>query len=380
MNAGAEASLWIALVAAALVVLAVAWRRFRVWLASMKTAVGLLATVAVLTVLGVLVGQGLPPEAYVDRYGHALGVFAVRTGLTSIFTSWYFLLAVWTLALSVLTCSLGRARGLTRSFARGGLPRIGSLLTHLSIIVVLAGGVVTALWGFRYLAPRYLGAGDEVEIPEGGFSLRVEEARTEFTAEGALSEYVSVVTVIENAREVGTRRIEVNHPLVHRGVGVYQYEMLPAADSVADVLLGIVVPAGENEDRLLEVTAPFRGATGVPGTDLSLKVLEFLADFTYDIDRGTAELASVWHDNPAVLVQVCEADRVVGETWLFPGLRGHRGEPDLPCRLVFLDYRPDYEHGLTRFEFSSQPGTPLLYVGFAVMSLGLCLTFWGRRP
>ena len=80
---------------------------------------------------------------------------------------------------------------------------------------------------FRFLEPLLeFEAGDTIEVPEGRFSLRVEEARTEFDEENTLSEYVSVVTVLEDGVEVGRHRIEVNSPLVHRGIGVYQLEML----------------------------------------------------------------------------------------------------------------------------------------------------------
>ncbi|MCK4915792.1 MAG: hypothetical protein KAS89_06450, partial [Candidatus Eisenbacteria sp.] len=56
----------------------------------------------------------------------------------------------------------------------------------------------------------------------------------------------------------------------------------------------------------------------------------------------------------------------------------HRSDAGLPCRIFLFSYLPDYERGLTRFELSRQPGTPLLFIGFAAMSLGLCLTFWTR--
>jgi cytochrome c biogenesis protein len=215
-----------------------------------------------------------------------------------------------------------------------------------------------------------------MEVPEAGFSVRVDKASTVFSPEGMVSEYFSDVTVIEDGREVATHHIEVNHPLKYHGVGIYQYEMLPSATSVDTVLLGISMCTPDGEGPLRQLVLPYNEDYTIPGTDVSLKVLEFLADFTYDIERRTAELVSVRHRNPAVLVQISEADSVVAARWVFADVQTHRDDTGLPCRVFLLDYAPDFKNGLTRFEISRQPGTPLVYLGFAAMSLGLVLTFW----
>ncbi len=349
------------------------------WLSSMRTAVRLLVAITGLAVVGVLIGQQMPPQAYVDRYGHALGTIIFRAGLGNVFRTWYFAALAGLLTLSTVVCSLRRIAGLVRSPNRR-IRTLGSLVTHLSIALIAAGAVWTGVGGFRTAAPRYMEAGDVMDVPGGDFSIRVDAARTEFTEEGVLSEYLSDVTVLEDGVAVRRHRIEVNHPLVHHGIGVYQFEMLPSARSIDEALLGIVVPATGDDERPLHAEVPARPyeRTPVPETDLSVEVLEFLADFTYDIETRTAGLASPRHENPAVFVQVWEGGRLAGEQWVFAGTPGHEAE-GMPCRLFFLDYRPDFDLGLTRFEFTRQPGTPLLFTGFAALSLGLCLTFWTRH-
>jgi hypothetical protein len=69
---------------------------------------------------------------------------------------------------------------------------------------------------------------------------------------------------------------------------------------------------------------------------------------------------------------------MIDDRWIFADVQTHRSDEGLPCRLFLYDYLPDYENGLTRFELSRQTGTPILFIGFAAMSLGLCLTFWTR--
>ena len=363
---------------AAVVIPAVFLKKFRRWLSSMTGAVWILVVLAVMSLLGVSIGQGLPPDAYTDRYGQVLGSFVYRSGLSEIFTSWYFLLFAAVLAVSLIACSFGRLKKLAAVRGRGRASRVGSLLLHVSMVVILAGGVVTGVFGFRYAAPVYLSAGDEMVVEEGGFTIRVNAASTEFSDEGTVSEYFSDVVVIEDGEEVLSRRIEVNRPLIHNGVGLYQNEMLPSATSVREVLFGIVIVSEDGESPLSTITVPFNEEFEVPGTDISLKVLEFLADFTYDIESGTASLVSISHRNPAVLVRISEAGSVIDDRWIFADVQTHRSDAGLPCRIFLFNYLPDYERGLTRFELSHQPGTPLLFVGFAAMSLGLCLTFWTR--
>ena len=337
----------------------------------------LLIAMTVLAVAGVLIGQQLPPDAYVARFGNIIGTVIFRAGLGNVFRTWYFLGLAGLLTLSTVFCSFRRIARLIKSPKRR-LRTLGSLLTHLSIALIAAGGIWTAAGGLRYPAPRYMEAGDVMDVPEGGFSLRVDAARTEFNEEGALSEYLSEVTVIENGEEIREHRIEVNHPLVHNGIGVYQFEMLPSASSAREVLLGVIVPVPEGAPIQFEAPVAFGERVPIPGTELSVEVLEFLSDFTYDIETRTAGLASPMHNNPAVFARVWETGRLAGEQWVFIGAAGH-GAEGMPCRLFFLDYRPDFDNGLTRFELTRQPGTPLLFTGFTVLSLGLCLVFWTRR-
>ena len=360
--------------------LALSLRGVRGRLSSMRVGVLLLAIVASLSTVGVLIGQGLPEAAYSERFGPALGRFVVRSGLSSVFVTWYFLLSVWALTLSVASCTLRRMFRLARPAAGRRSPpaAVGSLVTHLSLVLIVAGGLVTALTGFRRVDSRFLGAGDTSHVPEGDFTLEVLEARTEFSEDGTLSEYVSVVRVLEDGESAGTHRIEVNHPLMVNGVGVYQYEMLPSPESLESALLAVVLELPEGPGDPFELRVPFREETPIDGTSLSLKALEFLSDFTYDIDAGTAGLRSIWHDNPAVLLQVSAAGERVFERWVFLGPRGHEDDQDLPCRLFLLDYEPDFQNGLTRFEYSRQPGTPILFVGLAALSAGMCAVFWGR--
>ncbi len=365
--------------AAAAAILVAVVPAVRRWIVSMRTAVWLLVVVAALALAGLGIGQNLPETAYVERFGHALGLLVVRLGLHHVFSTWYFSGVLALLTLSLVSCGVVRVARTARGAHPFAPAPLGSFLTHIGMGVVLIGGLVSAVSGFSYPGARFLAPGDIMEVPEGGFSLRVEEARTEFTDEGALAEYLSIVTLLEDGSELRTERIEVNHPLFHNGIGIFQYEMLPAPDSFTTALVRAVLRDETGDTWHEEFLIAPNVTVNVPGTDITLKAVEFISDFTYDIETRTAAPASVFHRNPAVRVQVADAGDVVREQWLFVGERGHMPDADLPVRLFLLDYRPDFSTGLTRFQVSYQPGTPLMYVGFAAISLGIVLLFWFRR-
>lgn len=371
-------TLW--LVVAAAVLPAVFIKPVRAWLSSMSGAVWILSGLAVLSLMGAVVGQNLPDAVYLERHGATVGTLLLRSGLTDVFESWYFLLLVSVLAVSLIACSAGRLRKMVAAPRGPRVSRLGTLIVHISLVVIMAAGLVTGVFGFRYVAPPYLGAGDEMVVAEGGFTVRVDAASTEFTEEGLTSEYYSDVVIIEGGTVVASQRIEVNHPLVHGGIGLYQHEMHPSATIIDEAILGLAVRTPDGDLPLRRVTVPFRKEFPVPDTDITLKVLEFLSDFTYDIERRTAELASNRHRNPAVLVQVAEGGVVLDDVWLFADSPAHQSYDGLPCRLYLLDYVPDFDDGITRFEVSYQPGTPLLFAGFLAMSIGLAMLFWTRRP
>ena len=50
----------------------------------------LLVAMAAISMIGALVGQRLPLEAYTERYGDAFGIFLFRSGLANVFRTWSF--------------------------------------------------------------------------------------------------------------------------------------------------------------------------------------------------------------------------------------------------------------------------------------------------
>ena len=148
----------------------------------------------------------------------------------------------WTALIAAIIATAAAVRGLKNKPAL--------LMIHAGLGLVLIGGI----WGSQpghLLAERLLAIS---KIPSGymllfeedtekrlfsedlglilgrlPFGIRLNDFRLEYYKEKqpqascVIKDYLSDVSIIENAKEVGRKTIEVNHPLHYRGYHFYQY-------------------------------------------------------------------------------------------------------------------------------------------------------------
>lgn len=107
------------------------------------------------------------------------------------------------------------------------LARLGSLVTHISLLIFILG----ALWyrGFGWRREVALTPGETYEIGSG-VRLRSEGFEVERYPSGEPRDYRAPLTVIEGGEEVLTKIVRVNEPLVYGRVSLYlkSYEPLGA--------------------------------------------------------------------------------------------------------------------------------------------------------
>ncbi len=112
----------------------------------------------------------------------------------------------------------------------------GSLIGHLSIVVIFAGVIVGSLFGFRDNS-FMIAEGSSAVVPTGeGLTVRLvsfEDAY--YTDTGAPSDFASELVVLRDGREVARHTARVNDPLRYGDLSFYQSFYGPAAlMSVAD--------------------------------------------------------------------------------------------------------------------------------------------------
>jgi cytochrome c biogenesis protein len=121
------------------------------------------------------------------------------------------------------------------------LSRFGTLFSHLSIVLILAGVVVGGIWGFS--DPQFIVAEGSIrDVGMGtGLSVGLEHFVDEYYLEGPPKDFRSELVVYENGVEVKRGTVRVNSPLGYNGVRFHQAFFGQAAAMIVRDAEGAVV-------------------------------------------------------------------------------------------------------------------------------------------
>ncbi len=116
-------------------------------------------------------------------------------------------------------------------YARKGLVgRIGPILVHFSLILILLGAILGSLSGFKAqeMIPtgqvsgiqNLMMAGDWSHIPD--WQIKVNRFWIDYSNEGRIRQFYSDLSIVEDGQERLRKTIFVNQPLSYKGVTLYQ--------------------------------------------------------------------------------------------------------------------------------------------------------------
>ncbi|MDH7499769.1 MAG: cytochrome c biogenesis protein ResB [candidate division NC10 bacterium] len=404
------------------------WERIWRGLGSVRLALFLFLILGLGSIVGTVVPQGAGPAVYQQRYGEGTLRLLSWLGLGDLFHSWWFTAILSLLSLNLLICSFQRLPSLwkvlvaqkikmepgmekdlslKKSFSirgenavsrieevlgrrgyrirtegeasplyglasKGRWSRMGPYLVHLSILIVLLGATLGALFGFRgYLNLVEGESADSFALQGGkgwkklGFTLRCHDFEASYYAGTQRpQDYRSDLSVVEGGKEVLRKTVRVNDPLSYRGIHFYQ-SSFGNTGQVRSVTLSL---EGGARKQTLQIRVPVGIPHRVEGTDYSVQAIRFLPDFALD-ERFLAFSRSEEFNNPAALVEVRKGTRPLLRRWVFAkhlSFHGMREKGDL--RVGLIDYEPIQFTGL---QVTHDPGVPLVWAGFALMTLGL---------
>ena len=255
------------------------WESIYRFFSSVKFTVLLLTLIAAGSIVGTVIKQGAPAEEYLSYYSESTFRFIKFFGLDNTYHAPWFYGLILLFVVNLCLCTIGRFTRFVRSgpsaaklpdeaaltgmemhftakgespegieralgrgyrrllretegavYERGGLSRYGVYIIHTSIILILLGGFVGAVLGYKgYMVLNVGETKDRITMRTEnaaeqplGFALKCKDFKVTFYPGGEPKDYVSSVEVIENGKAVAEKEIRVNSPLAYKGVHVYQ--------------------------------------------------------------------------------------------------------------------------------------------------------------
>ncbi len=262
-------------------------QKFIKFLSSAKLGIVLFLVLAFISIFGTVIPQGEPTQFYFMKYGSFWGKAIVSLKLDDTYHSWWYIGTLFLFLVNLIACSVKRfpislklykreptnvnpeslpnkyeitlKRELSRiidfiykklkfkkaekKFDQGILfykdlnrwSYLSVYLVHLSVVIVIIGALIGAIWGYRGSMSIVEGQSSNTVLPFRGkepiflnFSIKLNKFILKFYPDGTPKEYISKVTIIDGNKTFNAT-IKVNSPLRYKGISFYQanYNAIP---------------------------------------------------------------------------------------------------------------------------------------------------------
>ena len=389
------------------------WRReILPVLANLRLAIVFLLVIAVSSISGTVIEQGESLAFYQKNYPEHPALFGFLTwkviallGLDHVYRTWWFLAILLLFGSSLIACTFTRQLPNLKSaqrwsyyqspkqfknlalsaeietgsletikslllkrryrifeedhklYARKGLiGRIGPIVVHGSMIIILIGSLIGSFTGFiaqeivpsgeTFKVKRIIDAGAfaESQIPKD-WSVRVNRFWIDYTPEGTIDQFYSDLSVLDNSgSEVDRQTIHVNQPLKYRGVTFYQADW---------GIAGIRIRINKSPVLQLPMAELDTGGKGrIWGTWIPTKP---------DLSAGVSLLARdlqgtlLLYDNEGQLVSTLR--------------------PGMSTQVNGVTLFVDEVVGSTGLQIKADPGIPMVYLGFGLLMVSVLMSY-----
>jgi cytochrome c biogenesis protein len=407
--------------------------------ASVDLAVALFIIISIGAAIGTVIPQSIEPEPVIRFFSKFMSVSSAHKtyeivslfDLNNVYHSWWFTFLLFMFALNLIVCSIDRLPFLLKSFKTSTKPypteifekmpikktieinndkilekvkevlkkkgfsthlfetnegvqiqarkwsktRLAVYLTHLSILIILAGALIGTFFGFRGSMNIVEGTGlnfaisDEGKAIPLGFEVRCDKFEVEYYENSGMPKaYRSYLRIIENGKSVKENIvIEVNQPFTYKGITFYQASYGFQPTEHAEFRFTYVDKTGKQYD----INARFEEKFKIPGTSVTASVIDFSPALGVD-EEGRLFNMSTDMINPAVLV-VFEEKGNKTQQWIISKIPETWETPYGKLRFNEL-----WGAQFTGLQVRQDPGVPLIYVGSILMCIGLFICLFLR--
>jgi cytochrome c biogenesis protein len=388
------------------------WRRLLKIVADLRLAIVLLLLIAIFSISGTVIEQGQSLTFYQENYPEKPALFGFLTwkvvlgvGLNHVYSTWWFLALLAFFGSSLTACTFTRQLPALKAaqlwkfyqqprqfeklafsteiptgsltaltpllekrgykvaiennslYARKGIMgRIGPIVVHAAMLIILAGAVWGALTGF--FAQEMVASGESFRVQnifEAGplaqpqipkdWGLKVNRFWIDYTPDGNIDQFYSDLSVINNqGEELDRKTIYVNSPLRYRGVTFYQTNWGIAAVRVQ------VNNSPTFQLRMGELK--LEGGGRIWGTWVPTK--PDLSDGVSLLAKDLQGTVLIYDRNGQLVsaVRVGSALEVNGVTLKVQELVGSTG-----------------------LQIKADPGVPIVYLGFGLLMVGVVMSY-----
>jgi cytochrome c biogenesis protein len=382
-------------------------------IANLKLAIALLLIISLLSVAGTVIEQGQAPVYYQTNYPEHPALFGFLSwkviqvvGLDHVYRTWWYLGLLAFFGISLATCTFTTQLPALKSarrwrfydqprffqklalsaaidsnisqllpelaakkykvfqegdklYARKGLiGKIGPIVVHMGMIVVLIGGVIGALTGF--LAQEMIPAGETFQVKnviEAGqwsqgqvpkdYSIEVKDFHIDYSPAGDIDQFYSDLKVVDaQGKELKTETIYVNKPLIYKGVTFYQTDW---------GIAGIRVKINNSPIFQLPMAQLGTAKARIWGTWIPTKP---------DLSAGVSVLAK---DLQGTVLIYDTAGQLIGSA---------REGGAIEVNGVNLQILKVV--GSTGLQIKADPGVPVVYLGFGLLMAGVIMSYFSH--
>ncbi|HBB31084.1 MAG TPA: cytochrome C biogenesis protein CcsB [Cyanobacteria bacterium UBA9273] len=381
-------------------------------LADLRLAIVLLLAIALFSISGTVIEQGQSLAFYQANYPEEPALFGFLTwkvilaiGLDHVYRTWWFLSILILFGSSLTACTFTRQfpalkaarrwqyyteprqfqklalsaeldtgslnslsqflqerryrvfrEGDTLYARKGIIGRIGPIVVHASMLLILAGSIWGAMTGF--MAQEMVASGETFkvtniidagpwaspQIPKD-WSVRVNRFWIDYSPEGDINQFYSDLSVLNNQeQEVDQQTIYVNKPLRYRGVTFYQTDWGIAA---------VQVQVNNSPIFQLPMAKLDIGGQGrIWGTWVPTKP---------DLSEGVSLLAK---DLQGTLLVYDTTGKLVSTV-----------RAGMATEVNGLTLKVKEVIGSTGLQIKADPGIPIVYTGFGLLMLGVIMSY-----